>query len=372
VPVGSTLRFYWSGNAEQYGGIVTGYRYGLDIDDINDPLQWSPWSADRTSFEWSFVEADEGQHSFYLQVKDNGGGVSYGILDFSVVKFDFFKTLYIVDDLVNTRELGDPQSVDPTDQQQDAFWRELLAAAGLVEGSDADYEVFDTWNYEFPERRESTVPSLDTLSQYRAVVWLTSTAWGTYTAFHKAVARDEFSNVLASYLTGGGKLWLMGTGTIRYSFPVPPTYPFNMDVTRVGNFMYDYGHIRGTRIRAAQGDVSRRGLAVARSFEYPLPDLSLDILTGGRFEFAYNYFRGLGNVETPIEPMNVLNVDTLYTYSAVDSMSTQTAGMPCAFRWDDPNLESEIIWMGFPLYWFVQDEAEEATKIILRELLSPR
>ena len=372
VPVGSRLRFYWSGEAEHYGGIVTGYRYGLDIENIDDPLQWSPWSLDRTSFETTFSEVDEGLHSFYVQCKDNGGGVSFGILDFWVVKFDFDKAVFFVDDYVNTHQYGDPQSTDPTDEQQDRFWRGLLTSAGLVEGADDGYMMFEGWNYAYPEKRESYVPLLEEISRYRALVWMTSTAWGTYTAFHKVVALDDFSNVLASYVTGGGRLWLMGQGTIRYSFEVPPTYPFDMNVNRVGNFMYDYCHIRGTRISAAQGDIGRRGLAVARSNEYPLPNLSLDILSGGRFEFAYNYFRGIGNIETCIEPMNALNVDTLFTYIAADSMSTRSAGMPCAFRWNDPNIDSEVIWFGFPLYWFEQEQAEEVTKLILREMLSPR
>ena len=103
-----------------------------------------------------------------------------------------------------------------------------------------------------------------------------------------------------------------------------------------------------------------------------LPKLSLDVLPGGRFEFAYQYFRGVGNVECIIDPMTVADVDTLYTYFAADSFAAPDLhGKPCAIRWQDPNLESEVIWFAFPLYWFEQDQAEEAVKVVLTELLRP-
>jgi len=372
VPIGSELKFYWSGTAEHYGGLVTGYRYALDIENIDDPLQWSPWAVDRISVEHTFKDVDEGAHSFYLQCKDNGGGVSFGILDFWVVKFDFDKALFFVDDMVNNKQFGNERTVLPSDEQQDAFWRDLLSSAGLIEGVDDGYTMFEGWNYVRPEKRESFVPLLEEISRYRAVVWLTSPFWGTYTAYHKVVALSDFSNILASYLTGGGRLWLLGQGSIRYSFPDPPTYPFSMDARVAGNFMYDYGHIRNTKIRTAQGNVDRRGLVVAKSAEYPFPDLALDVLPGGRFEFAQNSFRGISNVEACSDPMVVSNVDTLYIYVAVDSLSTQAAGKPCAVRWDDPNVESSMTWFGFPLYWFQKEKAEEVAKIVIRRMLSPR
>jgi len=375
VPVGPVMRFYWRGDAEGLAGEVTGYRYALDLDNIDDDNQWSPWSQDRTSVEYAFDQNQAGQHQLYIQAKDNGGGVTFAILDFEVVKFAFDKAVLFVDDYVNPTRYGSSAGIPPPDEVHDAFWRDLLAAAGLVEGTDDGYTMWEGWNYDQPEKRESYVPSLQEITRYRAVIWLTSTYWAQYTAYSKAAAQIAVANVIGSHITGGGRLWLLGRGTIRYSFPKGWMFwkdCVELDETAKDNFAYRFLHLKGTTVCWARGiDTNRFGLHMARSASYPLPDLYLDTLPGGRFAYAAGRFQGLGNVESITEPMQVPNVDTLYYYESMDSLGNPPAGMPCATRWRDPSQKAEAVWFGFPLYFFEKQQAEEVAKIMLRELLAP-
>jgi len=363
--------FYWQASAERYGGMVSGYRYGLDVTDPTDPSQWSVWSMD-TTVTYRFTREDATDHSLYVQSTDDLGDTSMCRLDFEIVAYDFDKAVLFVDDLVNTHQFGPAQSIDPTDEQQDTYWRELFAAAGLVEGTDDGFTMFEGWNYAEPEKRESYVPSLEEISRYRAVIWLTSPAWGNYTALCKTVGDPEYPNILSSYINGGGRFWLLGQGSIRVTGCMSSTYPITLYSGGLGSFVEMFLHIRNTRVDAPLGSESGAMLAGARSALYPFPDLSLDVLPGGRFEFAYDSFRGISSVEAIIDPMNAAGVDTLYRYVAVDSLEAQELyGKPCGIRWDDPDLASKVAWFGFPLYWFEQQQAEEVVKIMLQEMLAP-
>jgi len=373
VPVGSTVRFYWSGDASHYGGTISGFRYALDIKDINDPLQWSPWSTDRTSVEYTFKPEDEGEHHFYLQCKDNGGGASFAILDFWVVQFDFDRAVFFVDDFVNTKEFGSEVTLSPSDELHDAYWKDLFAAAGLIEGTDDGYFTFDTWNYDQPNKRESFIPLLEEISRYRTMVWLVGLSWASYTAYYKVASDPDFSNVIASYLTGGGRLWLLGQATIRFGVN-PPAGRYPVDLRgRRGSFPYDHLHIRETRVGSPIDSPSNiSGLSMARSAKYPLPNLELGTMPGQRFEQFYSFFKGFSNVEVIQDPMVVPNVDTLYTYIAPDSLRTRNHfGKPCAIEWKSSNSASRVVWFGFHMYYFEKQKAEETVKLILRDLLAP-
>ena len=40
IPPGFEMNWTWSGDASSYGGVVQSYRYGWDIEDLNDPTDW--------------------------------------------------------------------------------------------------------------------------------------------------------------------------------------------------------------------------------------------------------------------------------------------------------------------------------------------
>ncbi|MCH7549624.1 MAG: hypothetical protein IH969_08855, partial [Candidatus Krumholzibacteriota bacterium] len=75
VPAGVPLEFEWFATAESYGGIVSGYRYGWDISDLNDASQWE---TDFTPFTSARASAPtrvffNGTHVFSVEVVDNSG-----------------------------------------------------------------------------------------------------------------------------------------------------------------------------------------------------------------------------------------------------------------------------------------------------------
>ena len=46
VPVGTALRFHWTATAEEYGGRIESYSYGMDIADLEEEgpgSGWTPW-----------------------------------------------------------------------------------------------------------------------------------------------------------------------------------------------------------------------------------------------------------------------------------------------------------------------------------------
>jgi hypothetical protein len=375
VPVGATVKFYWRGDTGGLVGRVAGYRFALDIDNINDDAQWSPWSLNRTSVEYTFGKPGAGQHHFYFQAKDDGGGVSFVIFDFTVVAFDFDKTVLFVDDLVNTFEYGMQVTTEPSDELHDACWRQFFASAGLVEGTDDGYTMWDAWNYEEPEKRQCYIPPLEVLNRYKAVVWLTSTRWAAYTAYNRAVANPWIANVIGSYVAGGGRLWLLGRGTIRYSFP--HGWSMDRDYVRLNslvsdNFAYRFLHIRDTIVRWSRGaDSNWTGLFAARSASGRYPHLSLDIMPGGRFWEAHGRFRALGNVEAIASPMRATGVDTMYYYYAHNGRNNMNYGRPCGTRWRHPEQRGEAIWFGFPLYYFEPQQSEELVRVMMKDLLRP-
>ena len=382
VPVGPRLNFYWSGKGQNLAGNVTGYRYALDIDDIGDDRQWSPWSLDHTAVTYQFEASDAGEHHFYLQAKDNGGGVSFVILNFTVVSFTFDQGILFVDDYVNFMQFGMEEATKPTDEVHDSFWRRLLASAGLVEDTDDGYRMWEGWNYAEPEKRQCYIPPLEEITRYRAVIWLTSQEWAGYTAYYKSVADPRIANVLGSYITGGGRVWLLGRGTIRTSFywwVYLHGQCIALDESQKDTFGYRYLHLQGTRVCCAKAfEGNQYGLHLARSNEPALPDLSLDIMPGGRFEEAFDRFKGLANVEAIVSPLERPDIDTLYYYFSLDSLeqsiypkSYSMYGKPCATRWQDPAQRSEVIWFAFPLYYFEQEKSEEVVKVLSRELLRP-
>ena len=80
---GVPMNFRLSADASAYGGVESGYRYGWDIQDFNDPSQWeisyTPFvrevngmpTADTRPRTWRFDS-----HTFYVEVIDNSGYTS--------------------------------------------------------------------------------------------------------------------------------------------------------------------------------------------------------------------------------------------------------------------------------------------------------
>jgi hypothetical protein len=83
IAPGTTLNFTWHADASAYGGAIIYYRYGWDVEDVNDPNDWdvlaSPFNVSVSTTLYS------GTHTFFVDTGDNSGGVTLGRIEISVI-----------------------------------------------------------------------------------------------------------------------------------------------------------------------------------------------------------------------------------------------------------------------------------------------
>jgi hypothetical protein len=220
VPLGSRYEFSISGNADWYGGLITGVSYGWDLQDIETTDThpegigaWTPWSAFR-----DFVAAEFSERRDYflnIKVKDDGGGVTLATVKFHVVPLEPTKNLCYIDDWRSYPKTGlDGEQLD------DEVWQAMLA--GYNYGEDWDDVTWDEWDVPYNEH----MPPLEFLSQFRVVVWSLndnrSTAINQQSAWFYMNSVNNL-NVLASYMSGRvrggerGKVWAFGRGLLESS-----------------------------------------------------------------------------------------------------------------------------------------------------------
>ena len=95
LPAKVPMSFRFQANARSYGGVVSGYRYGWDIQDLNDPTQWdidfTPFVTDNNSAESPPRTFGFDSHTFHVEVIDNSGyssrlGVRVNVVPFTILK----------------------------------------------------------------------------------------------------------------------------------------------------------------------------------------------------------------------------------------------------------------------------------------------
>lgn len=236
-------------------------------------------------------------------------------------------------------------------------------------------------------------------------------------------------NTFAVYLKQKGKAWIFGDGTTtaiangyfsRISNQGSPRLPYTSgddprtNILREGNFLYDFCHLR-SELNTAGTNVTSLTLnqqlqaAIPYLPEFatvppgspPPPDRTLDPRIGpsaartalrwsGLPRLTLSAFRGANvnpaqrsvNLTFVItQPMFVTEgtgaafrsvVDTLYlcqarTYDPNHVQVPPSDGFPNAIDYygDD---SGEVVWFGFPLYYFEQDQARQVAQIVLRNL----
>ncbi len=100
VPMGAPLRFTWSASAEDYGGTIEGFSYGVDIPDLDregPSSGWSGWGMFFANFQ-PIVFRTSGVHVVYVRVRDVSGSVSLAILIINVLEFPLDREVLLVDD----------------------------------------------------------------------------------------------------------------------------------------------------------------------------------------------------------------------------------------------------------------------------------
>lgn len=169
LPAGVQLEFTLSATAESYGGIVSGYRYGWDILDLNDDSQWE---IDLTPFlggEDSKAKSKPrtfffGSHSFFAEVVDNSGYASRVEVKVNIIPFTFTKPVLLVDDWQESSG-GWLQTNGglPSDFEHDQFWNNML---DQVDGFDPLTDVI-----ELGTGGQNELP-IQTMAPYKTIIWV--------------------------------------------------------------------------------------------------------------------------------------------------------------------------------------------------------
>ncbi len=170
VPAGVTLNFSFAADAKDYGGIVSGYRFGWDISDLTDPEQWE---VDWTPFVQSVASTTPrtfffGTHTLTVEVVDNSGFCSRVEIKVNVIQFTLERDVLIVDDFKpDEQPASDPgwgngrgRGVLPNDAEHDAFWVDMVSN---VKGFDLASDVISL-------SKAGEVP-LALLARYKAIIW---------------------------------------------------------------------------------------------------------------------------------------------------------------------------------------------------------
>ncbi len=167
MAAGVGMSFTLSACADDYGGTVSGYRYGWDILDLNDPEQWE---VDYTPFVGPFAVTPPrsfnfGTHTFTVEVIDNSGFCSRVEVKVNVVRFTGQRNLLLVDDYSADESAGFSgfaltNGSVPNDAEHDEFWADMVSNVG----------DFDPLRDIISSSTEREIP-LVTLASYKAIVW---------------------------------------------------------------------------------------------------------------------------------------------------------------------------------------------------------
>jgi hypothetical protein len=224
VPAGIELRFSWVADASADGQEITGYRYGWDIVDPQNPEEWTevpgPGPVEAPPASWSF-----GQHLLLVEARDSGGGLTLARVQVNPVPFSMDRPILWVDDARDALlcSFNQRRPLAFCDQEHDPEW---LAVLEHVEGFDPTRDVYDVKENGFRP------PRLELLARYQNVVWNTGgveNAPGTspdalygivrYVPWCKKRPGDWHPGTLRLFLAKGGHLWLSGWQPLSMAVP---------------------------------------------------------------------------------------------------------------------------------------------------------
>jgi len=355
--VNKQINLTWSGDASPYGGTISGYRWGVDIQNLDDPAQWETgWSLDNTSASLTFDQP--GLHRLYVQVKDYAAAVQLGIVEIEAREFLFDRDVLYVDDFFD---------LIPGDAAHDAFVSTILSRCRQYTDSIYVFNTYRSGPGGVPRELVGSliVPSLEELSRYKFVIWDCYGPQNNYTVGLEEVVR---LGILQSYLEAGGRLWLYGVQVLkatdlRLSYPTDmsdPNQPWLRDT-----FVYEFLKISGRFDRSFlrttnKGDGFRGGIP-NREISDALPILDVDTTTAGVSP------QGLWMIEAVMSAMQESDLsqrpDTLFFYRANSGTSAFNL-KACGFRYHDVYTGSKTVYMGFPMHYFHETPAESLATFV--------
>jgi len=218
LPAGVPMEFEFEADAESYGGLVAGYRYGWDILDLNDEEEWdityTPFVAPRAkSPARTFFF---GAHTFHVEVVDNSGFKSRIGVTVNIIPFTMDKDLLFIDDVLEAALAcgwSKTNGGQPCDSEHDAFWEFVLSDLNNFN------PLVDV--IELGVAGVSDVP-LQRFAEYKAVVWNSVGNVGGESASGLArvirwvdpeaqlMGGKLSPNIVALYMAAGGKVLLVG------------------------------------------------------------------------------------------------------------------------------------------------------------------
>lgn len=214
IAQGQPVSFNWYGDANEYGGVIMGYRYGWDIEDVNNESDpgWQILFGDTEQHTYAPTRTfDSGIHTLVIETRDNSGQVTRVRYVLTVVPIpDVQSPVLLVDDVVDHNSNGWPNNVGrpmDDDEIRDQFWSGVL---GSVDGWVDDIHEYDTqddqrWGY-----REAV--------NYKVILWGTKNAAPSY-------IRRQFDGYggsfiwIESFVQNIGNLFLIGAGAVTNFHP---------------------------------------------------------------------------------------------------------------------------------------------------------
>ncbi len=235
LPPGIDLNFCWTADASSYGGEIRSYRYGWDIQQLDDPTQWavapSPFIKCAPPRTWY-----SGIHTFYVEAVDNGSKITLGRIQIEIIPFSMERTLLWVDDWA----LGDailPNMMLPDEETHDLFWLDICSKnPQFIDTRD----VYDCRGHNF------LPPEMRIIGKYQNIIWTYGNsrqgALQQVIEFTPESMIGESTTVLINYMSlfllRGGHLWTNGrsdlaAGGLSVIFIRPPEFPstFKFDMT---------------------------------------------------------------------------------------------------------------------------------------------
>jgi hypothetical protein len=233
------LNFRWQADASSYGGEVVGYRYGWDVEDIDDP---NTWDVSFAPFHTSAPPRalSSGVHTFFVEALDNAGSITLGMIQVTIVPFTMERSLLWVDDLHSLDFVQQDWAI-PTESQHDAFWLDLC---GRAQGFNPGVDVYDAYNTYNLAR-----PTLSLIGTYRNIIWSYGSnadegIWDNVISFTPESMIGSGSklttSILAVFLAKGGHLLTEGSsersgGLAACLLPAAQAFPMSLKCEITGN-----------------------------------------------------------------------------------------------------------------------------------------
>ncbi|UCF05981.1 MAG: hypothetical protein JSV33_02790 [bacterium] len=205
--IGFPLKFSWRASASHYGGIISSYRYGWDVEDLSNPLDWdvlaSPFHTAAPTKKYFF-----GIHTLYIEAVDNYGTATLGQIEVSIIPFAMNRNLLWIDDF-HSGEFQQDDYAMPTESEHDQFWINICKRA----------EEFDPFTDVFDCSESNSPPDMEHVFKYKNIIWTYASdartnVWDDIVLFTReevigGTPRSVF-NYLAAYMKSGGHLWTLG------------------------------------------------------------------------------------------------------------------------------------------------------------------